>query len=435
MAVDKELLERYKQMKAQGINITLSELKAQIEKEKQTGYSSQTTAATPEYNTKQQTQTTVWTNSYSEPTPPPSPQQQPQSQQYQYQTPIQPTAAQNQIQPQEPYTGNLNYQTPLNNNYSYTSQFGSGNFNQVQTQEIKETYHGNVQQTANPQNAPATKFGLIGYPLGHSLSTFIHDAGFKSLGLDNYTYELLETHPESLVDRIKFLKFNGYAGFNVTIPLKLPVTLFLNSIDDSADLVGAVNTVIINPDKTLKGYNTDLAGFVNALPKNINLNGKSAGVLGTGGAARAAITGLVTLGVKNFKIYTRNIPNSMDLINYLEKKYPQVEFNPYQIEHIRSLEDLDILVNCTPIGMKGRAAGYSPVEEPQLCTLPKHALVYDVIYNPRKTILIKLAQKNGYQTVTGLDMLIYQALEAQKLWTGRTPDFKDMKIAALENIE
>lgn len=415
MAIDKELYERYKKMKAEGANITLAELKAQIEEERNALSSApvqttcQTTPTTPAYYNEQPVQSPV--NTYSS---------------TQQQEPITPSS----------YSGNMTgYQSYVNSNYM--AQFGTSgsNVNSVQPQPAQNTYSGNVPQTTSEQTAPATKFGLIGYPLGHSLSTFIHDAGFKSSGFTDYTYELLETHPESLVDRIKYLKYNGYAGFNVTIPLKLPICVFLDEIDNSADLVGAVNTVVINSDKTLKGYNTDITGFVNAIPNDVMLNGKTAGILGTGGAARAAIAGLISKGVKNFKIYTRNIPNSVELTNYLEKKYPDVKFNPYQIEYIRTLEDVDILVNCTPIGMKGRGAGYSPVEEPELCTLPKHALIYDVVYNPRKTVLIKLAEKNGYRTVLGLDMLIYQAMEAQKIWTGKTPDFKDMKIAALENLE
>ena len=415
MAIDKELYERYKKMKAEGVNITLAELKAQIEEERNANSSTpvqatyQAPSLTPVYSNEQPAQTPVSTYSST-----PEPEQ------------VTPSS----------YSGNMSqYQPYVSSNYM--SQFGTGtSTNTVQAATpVQNTYSGNVPQTTTEESAPATKFGLIGYPLGHSLSTFIHDAGFKSSGFKDYTYELLETHPESLVDRIKYLKYKGYAGFNVTIPLKLPICVFLDEIDNSADLVGAVNTVVINSDKTLKGYNTDITGFVNAIPSDVVFNGKTAGILGTGGAARAAIAGLISKGVKNFKIYTRNIPNSVELTNYLEKKYPDVKFNPYQIEYIRSLEDVDILVNCTPIGMKGRGAGYSPVEEPELCTLPKHAIVYDVVYNPRKTVLIKLVEKNGYRTVLGLDMLIYQAMEAQKIWTGKTPDFKDMKIAALENLE
>lgn len=278
------------------------------------------------------------------------------------------------------------------------------------------------------------KFALIGYPLGHSLSGYIHEAGFKSIGI-NATYEVIETPPEMLSDRVKYLRNNGYSGFNVTIPLKLPVSMFLDEIDSSANIVNAINTVVIDPQtKFLKGYNTDAVGFRRAIPNDFPLCGKVAGILGTGGAARAAICALAQSQVKEMKLYTRNVANSIEFLEYLRKTYPNIEFNAYQIDRIRDLSEINILVNATPIGMQGHAADFTPVEEPELQTLPSGALVYDVIYNPRKTKLIKLAQKHNYRTICGMDMLIYQALEAEKIWTGRIPDFKDMKIAALENI-
>ena len=283
-------------------------------------------------------------------------------------------------------------------------------------------------------NNTPKKFALIGYPLGHSLSKYIHDAGFKSLNI-NATYEIIETPPDMLSDRVKYLRNNGYTGFNVTIPLKLPVSMFLDEIDASANIVNAINTVMIDSQtKFLKGYNTDAIGFKRAIPSDFSICGKTAGILGTGGAARAAVCALAQSQIKEIKLYTRNVANSIELLEYLRKTYTNIEFNAYQIDRIRELSDINILVNATPIGMQGLSADYTPVEEPELQTLPSDALIYDVIYNPKKTRLIKLAQKHNYRTVSGMDMLIYQAMEAQKIWTGLTPDFKDMKIAALENI-
>ncbi|MBQ8669608.1 shikimate dehydrogenase [bacterium] len=555
MAVSKELLARYKELKAQGVNVTLSELKAQLEAEnnnsnnelpvteapKPTGFAALSacqkqepepvqTYNEPTYNEPQQENS--WSNSYySQPEQPqyeaptesytssfesagssmmqsssiesysyggstynePSysePQQsyyqEPQQptytepQQTYYQEPVyqqpqpepvyqqpeqtyyqpepQPTYEQPQVQSQ-PYTGNVSPNNTVDTsayNSNFNANFGWDTSTTQTTQTIeqpKAKYTGNLppqppssffgpsvvdeksplpnplQQGAREQN----KYCLIGYPLGHSLSSYIHNAGFKSIGIET-EYEILETPPDDLVDRIKYLKYNGYAGFNVTIPLKLPVTLFLDTVDSSADLVGAVNTVVINQDKTLRGYNTDVIGFRNAIPADFNLIGKTAGVLGTGGAARAAIVALAQSQVKEIKIYTRNIPNCSELLNYLRRKFPLVEFNVYQIEYIRDLSNIQILVNTTPIGMQGRAADMTPVEENELKTLPQGALVYDVIYNPKKTILLKLAEKNGYRTINGVDMFIHQALATEEIWTGRTPNFKDMKIAALENL-
>lgn len=277
------------------------------------------------------------------------------------------------------------------------------------------------------------KFGLIGYPLGHSLSKVIHEAGFKSLGV-NATYDILETPPDDLVDRIKFLKSSGYRGFNVTIPLKLPISLFVNEVDEYADLARAVNTVYIEADKSLKAYNTDVIGFRRAIPKDINLSGKKVAILGTGGAAHAACVALKECGIKAVDFFTRNIPNSIDLMYYVRRKFPTITFNVYQIENIRDLGEYDMLVNTTPIGMLGRAGDMMPVEDYALRSLRSDAIVYDVIYNPKKTVLIKSAEKLNLRTITGLDMLIYQAVAAQEKWLGNTPDFKDMKIAALEAL-
>ncbi len=395
MAVDKELYERYKQMKAQGQNITLAELKAQLEQERN--------------------QTSLPTSSLP------------------YEEGMNFNASENALKIQEGCT-------PVKKSVSLVStptQSYADNPNKTVAEEsVSWAFSPTQTDTENldaNRNEPK-KFALIGYPLGHSLSEYIHNAGFKSLGI-NAKYDILETRPDQLVDRIKYLKTNGYSGFNVTIPLKLPVTMFLDEIDVSADVAHAVNTVKIDPDtKMLKGYNTDSAGFKNAIPNDITLCGKTAGILGTGGAARAAITALAQSQVKEFKLFTRNVANCIEFLEYLRKTFPAIEFNAYQIDRIRDLSDINILVNTTPIGMSGSSVGYTPVEESELITLPSDAVVYDVIYNPKKTNLIKLAQKHNYRTINGVDMFIHQAVEAERIWTGHIPDFKDMKIAALEEL-
>ena len=277
------------------------------------------------------------------------------------------------------------------------------------------------------------KFGLIGYPLGHSLSAVIHKAGFESLGIDA-TYDILETDPEDLVERVKFFKRENYSGFNVTIPLKLPISLFVQEVDKYADIAGAVNTVKINSDKTFKGYNTDAMGFKKAIPASIDLKGADVALLGTGGASRAAVLALSELGVKYIGVYTRNIPNAMDYMAYMRRKFPNIEFESHQIDSVRDLSRYNMLVNTTPIGMLGRSADMTPIEENVLKTMQENSTVYDVIYNPQKTVLLKLAENIGLNTINGLDMFIYQAIAAQEIWLGRTPDFKTMKIAALENL-
>ena len=165
------------------------------------------------------------------------------------------------------------------------------------------------------------KLGIIGYPLTHSVSAAIQKAGFESLGIEG-SYDVLETPPEDLIPRIKYLKTNAYQGFNVTIPLKVPMSLFLDDIDDYANIAGCVNTVKILDDRSFIGYNTDIYGFKKAIPTDISLQNQRASILGTGGASRAAVVGLVEKGVKYIDFYTRNIINSRQTLDYVRAKFP-----------------------------------------------------------------------------------------------------------------
>lgn len=405
-----ELYERYLAKKAKKLGITVEELKAQ-------GTSSPVSESSV-------------TSSNTEQTISQEPQQPAQVEPQYVQRTIQDQLAsqENTIPQQQPYMG-MQPETVKTEVPSYVfgpskiqeaPKYNSSPINQnVSRPEIKD----------NREN----KFGLIGYPLGHSLSKVIHEAGFKSLGI-NATYDILETPPDDLVDRIKWLKGNGYKGFNVTIPLKLPISLFVNEVDNYADLARAVNTVYVEADKSLKAYNTDVIGFRRAIPKDIDLRGKKVAILGTGGAAHAACIALTECGVQEIAFFTRNIPNSIDLMNYVRRKFPSINFNVYQIENIRNLGEYSMLVNTTPIGMLGKAGDMMPVETYALESLNRDAVVYDVIYNPKKTVLIRAAEKLNLRTITGLDMFIYQAVAAQEIWFGNTPDFKDMKIAALEAL-
>lgn len=279
------------------------------------------------------------------------------------------------------------------------------------------------------------KFGLIGHHLSHSISPVIHRAGLESIGIEG-SYEILETAPEELIERIKFLKSNDYSGFNVTIPLKVPMALFLDHVDRSADVSGSVNTIKILDDRTFYGYNTDIYGFINAIPVGIrkDLNGSSVCILGTGGASRAAAVGLIELGVKQISFYSRNIINSSEIVNYLRKTFPQVTFNLYQAQSTGALFNSAMIVNTTPIGMKGNSADQMPLALDVIHKLPAGSVVYDVIYNPVQTLLLQKAKNFGLETINGLDMLINQAAKAIEIWTGKMPDISKMKIAALENL-
>lgn len=278
------------------------------------------------------------------------------------------------------------------------------------------------------------KLGLIGYPLGHSISAIIQKAGFESIG-EVGTYDILETPPDDLVERVKELKINGYVGFNVTIPLKVPISLFLDEIDESANIAGCANTVKIQSDRSFKGYNTDIYGFWAALPKNANLSGKKAGIIGTGGASRAATVGLIQAGIKEINYYSRNVINSALMINSMRDSFPEIKFNSYQIQMLQSLPEVSVLVNCTPIGMRGHSMDEMPISKYSLDKMSRDAIIYDVIYNPTKTLFLQTAEEMGFKIVNGLDMLIYQGAKALEIWTGKTPDIQTMKIAALQYLQ
>ena len=277
------------------------------------------------------------------------------------------------------------------------------------------------------------KLAIIGYPIGHTLSPVLYKAAFEELGLD-YSYEVLSTPPEDLITQIKQLRSGKYFGFNVTIPHKVPVTLFLAKYDEFVNLTGSVNVVKIEDDLSLSGYNTDVYGFMEAIPKDIDLTGKKAAIIGTGGAARAVCAGLYKKGVSKIDIYTRNVINSSETIKTLRNRFTEIEIKAIQTSLMEGLEDVDILVNTTPMGMKNFDEDNSPVDDKNIESLKDTALVYDIVYNPLRTALISKAIKFNKRYVCGLDMLVYQAVRAVEIWSGQKPDFKSMKIRALEEF-
>ncbi len=274
------------------------------------------------------------------------------------------------------------------------------------------------------------KLGLLGYPLGHSLSPVLYKAAFESLNLQ-YSYELMPTEPEDLINRLKRIRTGGFYGFNVTIPHKIPVAMFLSKYDEFVNMVGAVNTIKIEKDLSMTGYNTDVIGFMEPL-KFYDLKGKKAAVLGTGGASRAVCAGLYKLGIKEIDIYTRNIINSKETLETLRAGFPEMKFNAIQNSLMKSFEDVDILVNTTPVGMKGFDEKSCLIDKQLFETMKEDVIIYDIVYNPLKTPLINNAIQSNKKFICGLDMLVFQAAAAVEIWTGKKPDWKLMKIKALE---
>ena len=257
--------------------------------------------------------------------------------------------------------------------------------------------------------------GIVGWPVEHSMSPSMQNAAFAANKLD-YTYIPLPVHPNQLAIAIEGLKALGFVGVNVTIPHKIAVIPYIDVLDKSAEMVGAVNTILIKDNK-LYGYNTDAIGFIQPLLKKGNLlSEKKAVLLGAGGAARAVVWGLIEQGVSEISIGVRNPEKARELVNVFSslvaiKAYfwPSVEFNA-QLHHC------DILVNSTPIGM------YPHIEEePNIdwSLLKSGITVYDLIYTPEKTRFLKNAEALGHLIINGSGMLVEQGAAAFTLWTGQ----------------
>lgn len=259
---------------------------------------------------------------------------------------------------------------------------------------------------------------LIGYPVGHSMSAVMHNAAFIELGLD-FAYQLLEVRPEEL-ERVALetLRAPDVRGASVTIPHKVSVMGYLDEIDLEAVRIGAVNTVVSDGGR-LKGYNTDGIGALSAIGEAYgDLRDAKAVVLGAGGAARAVSYKLAEY-VSEVRILNRTPSRAEALSHYLsslQECKAEISADGLSSDSIRaSLEKADILVNATPLGMHPETDA-SPVD-PDL--LRPDLLVFDAVYNPPMTRLLREAEASGSKVLTGVNMLVYQGVAAFELWTGR----------------
>ena len=265
-------------------------------------------------------------------------------------------------------------------------------------------------------------FGIIGYPIGHSVSPAMHNAAFKHLGLDAI-YLKFEVKPEDLRDAIFGAKALGFKGFNVTIPHKEAVLEFVKPVG-IAKRIEAVNTVDI---PNLEGYNTDAYGALKALESaGVDVEGKIALVIGAGGAGRAIAFILAEKGatvIVTNRTESRGLKLAEDV-----RKVGDCIFYPYnRLEDLRG--KIDMIINATPLGMKGFEQKL-PVPE----SIIENVIVFDTVYNPLETLLIRTAKKKGCKVVYGIDMLVYQGAEAFEIWTGLDAPIDVMKKAALEAL-
>jgi len=248
-------------------------------------------------------------------------------------------------------------------------------------------------------------YGVLGYPLGHSLSPYLHNQAFQKLGMDR-CYFKWEVKPYDLRDFIQAVRILPLSGVSVTIPYKETVMPFLDMMSREALETGSVNTIYLQEGK-LAGANTDYLGFIGPLK---NLNPKSALVLGAGGASRAVLYGLKKLGVRKIYICNRSRDKAQKIAD---------EFQ-IQCMDWAARGDLasDILINTTPLGTRGDNENQTPWD---FNRFPFKA-VYDLVYNPLKTRLLRQAENQGVMVVSGLSMFVHQAREQFRIWTGEVFD-------------
>lgn len=267
-------------------------------------------------------------------------------------------------------------------------------------------------------NGTTRVLGIIGHPVGHSLSPFLQNTALDACNL-NYVYVPFDVHPDELGSAVAGLRSLGVDGFNVTIPHKTAVIQFLDHLDESAELAGAVN-VVHNTGGRLVGYNTDGAGLLKSLKEELEFIPGSGRIIiiGAGGAARGAVAALCRAGSSDIVIVNRTPERSLELIEPLRHR-----FGLTQITAVRNKEELApflvdcaLVLNTTSLGMNKETIPFLKVD-----TLPLSAKVYDMVYAPAVTPFLREAMDRGLKCANGSGMLIGQGEYAFAIWTGKMP--------------
>lgn len=254
--------------------------------------------------------------------------------------------------------------------------------------------------------------GVIGHPISHSKSPLIHTHWMAQHHIDG-EYRAIDIAPENLSTGVQALIDEGYAGFNVTVPHKVAIMALCDEIDDTAGLIGAVNTVLIRNGK-LYGRNTDAFGFLENLKQNwaqVSFD-RPVMVLGAGGAARAVVHALLQEGVSDLRVSNRSQDKALNLCEMAPAKMTAVSW-----EARDALKEIGLLINTTSLGMKNQ-----PPLDINLCDLPRDAGVNDIVYAPLMTDLLQQAQARGNVAITGIGMLLHQARPAFEAWCGALPE-------------
>jgi len=269
----------------------------------------------------------------------------------------------------------------------------------------------------------AKTYAVIGDPIDHSLSPNIHNAAFRELDMD-CTYIGYRILKDELEEGVAALKKINISGFNVTIPHKIEIMKYLDKVDEDCSIIGAANTVT-NTDGKLKGYNTDMDGFLEPIKKNnLEIKDSSILLLGAGGAARAIATGFAKEKASNITIANRSIEKASQLCQFVNQI--GIESKAITLDEVGdSASDYKFVVNATSVGLKNEP---SPISTK---SIDSNSVVYDIVYMPINTDLIKKSKENGAKVIYGYEMLLGQAVRAFEIWHETKAPYEAMKKAIL----
>lgn len=273
--------------------------------------------------------------------------------------------------------------------------------------------------------------GVIGHPIEHSFSPPMHNNAYKLMNMD-YKYVPFHVQEENLEHVITAAKTLNIQGLNVTIPHKTTIIPYLDEIDSIAKKIGAVNTINFK-NGIAKGYNTDGIGAVKSIQEYTNLTDKNILVLGAGGASKAITFTLLNENINSLTIANRSESNAQNLINNLKNQTSFTNISYSKINDTDNIiEDMDIIINTTPIGMYPKHEVKPPINTDKINS--KHT-VMDIIYNPLETQLLKCAKKQKATIIPGTHMLINQGIEAFKIFTGKTPSYESFEKPLLKHLK
>lgn len=271
-------------------------------------------------------------------------------------------------------------------------------------------------------------FAVIGYPLKHSLSPYMHTAALAKTKIEGayVPFEIVPMQFEAVMKSLKVLPFTGY---NVTVPYKEKVIPYLDRLDTDAKAIGAVNSIHYSRGRLI-GYNTDVYGFLCSLKESLSMTpcGKRVLVLGAGGAARAVVYALLKEKAQSVVVMNRTLDKAKKIIHDMRPLMGRTLLGAYAFDekYIKKiLPAVDLIVNTTSVGLKKS----DPLLLPARMLPQRSVAVYDLIYNPAKTKLLQTAERRGYRIANGLGMLVYQGARSFEIWTGKKAPVAVMKKA------